>query len=74
MDLFFRINEIYYIFLLKYLIHPRLMQYQLHQNFRDVSKRTKIPMTTLGRLSILKFINEIESKGITEVLKEMENV
>lgn len=47
------------------------LDHQLHHDFRDLSHRTKIPMSTLGRLSITKFLNEIESKGITKVLNEM---
>ena len=51
--------------------YPLRLDYQLHHQFRNLSHRTKIPMSTLGRLSITKFLNEIESKGITKVLNEM---
>lgn len=53
--------------------YPLRLDYQLHHKFHSISKRTKIPMSTLGRLSITKFLNEIESKGITKVLDEMES-
>ena len=53
--------------------YPLRLDYNLHHEFRNLSKRTKIPMSTLGRLSITKFLNEIESKGITRVLNELEN-
>ena len=52
--------------------YPLRLDHQLHDKFYSLSKRTKIPMTTLGRLSITKFLNEVESKGITTVLKDLE--
>lgn len=54
--------------------YPLRMDPELHSEFRSLSNRTKIPMSTLGRLSITKLLNEIESKGITKVLDEMESV
>lgn len=54
--------------------YPLRLDYNLHHEFRNLSKRTKIPMSTLGRLSISKFLNEIELKGITRVLNEMEGL
>lgn len=54
--------------------YPLRLDYNLHHEFRNLSKRTKIPMSTLGRLSITKFLNEIETKGIARVLDEMESV
>jgi predicted DNA-binding protein len=53
---------------------PLRLEYNLHHEFRNLSERTKIPMSTLGRLSITKFLHEIETKGITHVLNEMEGV
>jgi predicted DNA-binding protein len=47
------------------------LDHQLHNKFYSLSKRTKIPMSTLGRLSITMFLDEVESRGITTVLKEM---
>ena len=54
--------------------YPLRLDYQLHDNFYSLSKRTKIPMSTLGRLSITKFLNEVDSKGITTVLEELETL
>ena len=54
--------------------YPLRLDYNLHNEFRNLSKRTRIPMSTLGRLSISKFLNEIELKGITRVLNEMEDL
>ena len=54
--------------------YPLRLDHQLHDKFYSLSKRTKIPMSTLGRLSISKFLNEIELKGITRVLDEMEDL
>ena len=51
---------------------PLRLDSNLHHEFRSVSQRTKIPMSTLGRISITKLLHEIESKGITKVLDEME--
>lgn len=52
--------------------YPLRLDHQLHDKFYTLSKRTKIPMSTLGRLSITMFLDEVESRGITSVLKEME--
>ena len=52
---------------------PLRLDSNLHDEFRSVSNRTKIPMSTLGRLSITKLLHEIELKGITKVLDEMED-
>ena len=51
--------------------YPLRLDHQLHNQFYSLSKRTKIPMSTLGRLSITMFLDEVESRGITTVLKEM---
>ncbi len=52
--------------------YPLRLDHKLHDKFYSLSKRTKIPMSTLGRLSITMFLDEVESRGITSVLKEME--
>ena len=54
--------------------YPLRLDHQLHDKFYSLSKRTKIPMSTLGRLSITKFLDEVDSKGITTVLNEMETL
>jgi predicted DNA-binding protein len=53
--------------------YPLRLDHQLHNKFHSLSKRTKIPMSTLGRLSITKFLDEVDMKGITTVLQEMES-
>lgn len=52
--------------------YPLRLDHQLHDKFYSLSKRTKIPMSTLGRLSITMFLNEVDVKGITTVLKKLE--
>ena len=52
---------------------PLRLDSNLHDEFRSVSNRTKIPMSTLGRLSITKLLHEIETKGISRVLEEISN-
>jgi hypothetical protein len=54
--------------------YPLRLDHQLHDKFYSLSKRTKIPMSTLGRLSITMFLDEVNNKGITTVLNEMETV
>ena len=54
--------------------YPLRLDHQLHDKFYSLSKRTKIPMSTLGRLSITMFLDEVDMKGITTVLNEMETV
>jgi len=54
--------------------YPLRLDHQLHDKFYSLSKRTRIPMSTLGRLSITKFLDEVRLKGITTVLDEMESV
>ena len=54
--------------------YPLRLDHQLHNKFYSLSKRTKIPMSTLGRLSITMFLDEVESRGITTVFNEMETV
>ncbi|MDH6250210.1 putative DNA-binding protein [Polynucleobacter sphagniphilus] len=54
--------------------YPLRLDHQLHDKFYSLSKRTKIPMSTLGRLSITKFLDEVDSKGITTVLEELETL
>jgi predicted DNA-binding protein len=53
--------------------YPLRLEYELHDRFSHISNKTKIPMSTLGRLGITKLINDIELKGITTVLEEMED-
>ena len=52
---------------------PLRLDHNLHKRFSNISSKTKIPMSTLGRLGISKFLDEIESRGITTVLEELES-
>ena len=54
--------------------YPLRLDHQLHDKFYSLSKRTKIPMSTLGRLSITMFLDEVETRGITTVLNELEMI
>ena len=53
---------------------PLRIDHNLHERFTHISTTTKIPKSTLGRLGITRLLNEIETKGITRVLQEMESV
>ena len=52
---------------------PLRLDHNLYQRFTDIAATTKIPKSILGRLGITKLLNEIDEKGITRVLKEMES-
>jgi hypothetical protein len=54
--------------------YPLRMNHELHTRFTNISHSTKIPKSTLGRIGLTKLLNDIESKGITTVLKELESV
>jgi len=56
-----------------YVQYPLRLDHILHKRFSNISTKTKIPMSTLGRLGISKFLDEIESRGITTVLEELES-
>ena len=49
---------------------PIRINQSLHQRFSNLSKRTKIPMSTLTRDAIERHITDIEHRGITAVLEE----
>ena len=53
--------------------YPLRIDHNLHERFTRISSTTKIPKSTLGRLGITKLLNEIDEKGITRVLQEMES-
>jgi predicted DNA-binding protein len=44
----------------------------LYQRFTNMASKTKIPKSTLARLAISKFLDDIESKGITLAIKDVE--
>ncbi len=59
--------------------HPRKqipirINHSQHARFTNISKRTKIPMSTLARDAIERHISDIESRGITAVLNDMNEV
>ena len=53
---------------------PIRLDYSLHQRFTNISKRTKIPMSTLTRDAIERHIADIEHRGITAVLNDLDEV
>lgn len=53
---------------------PLRLDPNLHERFTHIATATKIPKSTLGRLGITKLIHDIETKGITTVLHEIESI
>jgi predicted DNA-binding protein len=51
---------------------PIRINQSLHERFSNLSKRTKIPMSTLTRDAIERHIADIEHRGITAVLSDLE--
>ena len=54
--------------------YPLRLPHDLHMRFTNMSSSTKIPKSTLGRIGITKLLNEIDEKGITTVLEELETL
>ncbi len=54
--------------------YPLRISHELHIRFTNISSSTKIPKSTLGRIGLMRFLDDIESKGITSILKEMESI
>jgi len=59
--------------------HPRRhvpirINHSLYERFTVLSKRTKIPMSTIARDALERHISDIETRGITTVLDEMSEV
>lgn len=52
---------------------PLRLHHDLYQRFTRISSSTKIPKSTLGRIGIAKLLNEIDEKGITQVLNEIQS-
>jgi hypothetical protein len=50
------------------------MNHELHTRFTKISSSTKIPKSILGRIGLSRLLDDIESRGITTVLKELESV
>ena len=53
---------------------PLRLSHELTNRLNQTAKSTRINKTTLGRIAISSLLDEIESKGITTVLNEMESV
>lgn len=54
--------------------YPLRISHELNTRFTNISSSTKIPKSTLGRIGLMRFLDDIETKGITRVLEEMESV
>ena len=54
--------------------YPLRLPHELHTRFTKISSSTKIPKSTLGRIGLMRFLDEVDTKGITRVLEEMESV
>jgi predicted DNA-binding protein len=52
---------------------PLRLEHNLYQRFTNMASTTKIPKSTLARLAISKFLDDIESKGITLAIKDVES-
>jgi hypothetical protein len=53
--------------------YPLRINHELNTRFSEISSLTKIPKSTLGRLGLTKLLDDIEIRGITAVLKELES-
>jgi len=54
--------------------YPLRMNHELHTRFTKISSSTKIPKSILGRIGLSRLLDDIESRGITTVLNEMETI
>jgi predicted DNA-binding protein len=54
--------------------YPLRISHELNTRFTNISSTTKIPKSILGRLGLTRFLDDIESRGITTVLNEIESV
>ncbi len=62
-----------------YETHPKVhlpirINHSLHQQFTKISESTLIPKSQLTRISLIRLFHDIETKGITTVLNELESV
>ena len=55
-----------------YTQYPLRLDHTLHERFTRISSSTRIPKSTLGRIGITRLLNEIDEKGITQVLNEIQ--
>lgn len=54
--------------------YPLRISHELHTRFTNISYSTKIPKSTLGRIGLTKLLDDIDSRGITTVLEELETL
>jgi len=47
------------------------LSHDLSNRLNETAKSTRIPKTTLGRLAIKSLLDDIEEKGVTRVLSEL---
>ena len=52
--------------------YPLRISHELHTRFNHISSTTKIPKSILGRIGLTRLLDDIDSRGITTVLKELE--
>ena len=52
-------------------LYPLRISHELHKRFTNISSTTKIPKSILGRIGLIKLLDDIELRGITTVLKEI---
>jgi predicted DNA-binding protein len=50
---------------------PLRLSHDLSNRLNETAKSTRIPKTTLGRLAIKSLLDDIEEKGVTRVLSEL---
>ena len=53
---------------------PLRLSADLTNRLNQMSRSTRIPKSTLGRIAIKSLLDEIDEKGITAVLDEMESI
>ena len=53
---------------------PLRLSHDLTNRFNQISKSTRIPKSTLGRIAIKSLLDDIDSRGITTVLEELETL
>jgi predicted DNA-binding protein len=53
---------------------PLRISPELSERFNYISSYTKIPKSTLGRLALNSLLSDIEQRGISRVLDDMESV
>jgi len=52
---------------------PLRLSHDLTNRLNQISKTTRIPKSTLGRIAIKTLLDEIDEKGITSVLEAVQS-